>query len=176
MAEKEPVVGSTDYGKDEDSAEALLKKHRALMSDLDAFKGTIDDLRKQAAQCKYQEQPVGQLGRDCVLALYDYQEKSPREVSMKKGDVLTLLNASNKDWWKVEVNDRQGFVPAAYVKRIEPGTAHQHSQQQVNSIGGKQNEIEDKYQRLMMLGETRKRLVTKSNPPPPSTIPIVSNF
>ena len=28
---------------------------------------------------------------------------------------------------------------------------------QVNSIGGKQSEIEDKYQRLMMLGETRKR-------------------
>ncbi|KAK6044474.1 spectrin repeat-containing domain protein, partial [Cooperia oncophora] len=108
MNEKEPVVGSTDYGKDEDSAEALLKKHRALMSDLDAFKGTIDDLRKQAAQCKYQEQPVGQLGRDCVLALYDYQEKSPREVSMKKGDVLTLLNASNKDWWKVGVIDNQG--------------------------------------------------------------------
>lgn len=44
------------------SLQALLKKHRALMSDLDAFKGTIDELRKQAAQCKYQEQPVGQLG------------------------------------------------------------------------------------------------------------------
>lgn len=132
MSEKEPIVGSTDYGKDEDSAEALLKKHRALLSDLEAFKGTIEDLRKQASQCKYQEQPMGQLGRDCVLALYDYQEKSPREVSMKKGDVLTLLNASNKDWWKVEVNDRQGFVPAAYVKRIEPGTAQQHAQQQVH--------------------------------------------
>ncbi|CAI4227013.1 unnamed protein product [Auanema sp. JU1783] len=157
MAEKEPILGSLDYGKDEDSAEALLKKHRAMLSDLEAFRGTIDDLRKQAAQCKYQEQPVGQLGRDCVLALYDYLEKSPREVSMKKGDVLTLLNASNKDWWKVEVNDRQGFVPAAYVKRIEPGTAQQHSHQQVNSIGGKQNEIEDKYQRLIMLGEARKR-------------------
>ena len=42
MREKEPVVGSTDYGKDEDSAESLLKKHRALMSDLDAFKSTIE--------------------------------------------------------------------------------------------------------------------------------------
>lgn len=42
MREKEPVVGSTDYGKDEDSAESLLKKHRALMSDLEAFKSTID--------------------------------------------------------------------------------------------------------------------------------------
>ena len=62
MAEKEPLVGSTDYGKDEDSAESLLKKHRALLSDLEAFKSTIEDLRKQAALCKYQEQPVGQLG------------------------------------------------------------------------------------------------------------------
>ena len=60
-------------------------------------------------------------GKECVMALYDYAEKSPREVSMKKGDVLTLLNSNNKDWWKVEVNDRQGFVPAAYVKKIDPG-------------------------------------------------------
>ncbi|MFH4975655.1 hypothetical protein AB6A40_002364 [Gnathostoma spinigerum] len=156
MREKEPVVGSTDYGKDEDSAESLLKKHRALMSDLDAFKSTIEELRRQAAQCKYQEQPGGQLGRECVLALYDYTEKSPREVSIKKGDVLTLLNSSNKDWWKVEVNDRQGFVPAAYVKKVEPGAAQQPSQQ-VSSIGAKQNEIEDQYEKLSRLGDTRKR-------------------
>jgi len=34
--------------------------------------------------------------KECVIALYDYQEKTAREVSMQKGDVLTLLNASNK--------------------------------------------------------------------------------
>ena len=32
------------------------------------------------------------------MALYDYTEKSPREVSMKKGDVLTLLNESPMRW------------------------------------------------------------------------------
>jgi hypothetical protein len=69
-----------------------------------------------------QETPIVDItGKECVMALYDYVEKSPREVSMKKGDVLTLLNSNNKDWWKVEVNDRQGFVPAAYVKKIDPG-------------------------------------------------------
>ena len=75
-----------------------------------------------AANCRQQETPIVDItGKECVMALYDYSEKSPREVSMKKGDVLTLLNSNNKDWWKVEVNDRQGFVPAAYVKKIDPG-------------------------------------------------------
>ena len=34
--------------------------------------------------------------KECVVSLYDYQEKTAREVSMEKGDVLTLLNSSNK--------------------------------------------------------------------------------
>nr|2F2W_A Chain A, Spectrin alpha chain, brain [Gallus gallus]2JM8_A Chain A, Spectrin alpha chain, brain [Gallus gallus]2JM9_A Chain A, Spectrin alpha chain, brain [Gallus gallus]2JMA_A Chain A, Spectrin alpha chain, brain [Gallus gallus] len=62
---------------------------------------------------------MDETGKELVLALYDYQEKSPAEVTMKKGDILTLLNSTNKDWWKVEVNDRQGFVPAAYVKKLD---------------------------------------------------------
>ncbi|CAD5229447.1 unnamed protein product [Bursaphelenchus okinawaensis] len=160
MREKEPVVGSTDYGKDEDSAESLLKKHRALMSDLEAFYSTIENLKNEAAKCKYQEQPGGQLGKECVVALYDYTEKSPREVSMKKGDVLTLLNATNKDWWKVEVNDRQGFVPASYVKKVEPGSQHHHqaiAQQAPNTINAKQQQITDQYMRLRQLGDQRRK-------------------
>ena len=44
-----------------------------------------------------QEAPlVDDLGTEKVMALYDYTEKSPREVSMKKGDILTLLNSTNK--------------------------------------------------------------------------------
>lgn len=41
-----------DYGKDEDSSEALLKKHEALVSDLEAFGNTIQALREQAKSCK----------------------------------------------------------------------------------------------------------------------------
>lgn len=135
MKEKEPVVCNTDYGKDEDSSEALLKKHEALVSDLEAFGNTISALREQAQSCRVsilyscyetwepfvcvvivvfdihfksfhatasllsqqQETPVIDVsGKECVMALYDYTEKSPREVSMKKGDVLTLLNSNNK--------------------------------------------------------------------------------
>lgn len=34
--------------------------------------------------------------RACVKALYDYRGKTARELSMKKGDILFLLNSSNK--------------------------------------------------------------------------------
>jgi len=95
MKEKEPLVLSQDLGKDEDSSEALLKKNEALMSDLEAFKSTIEGLREQADACK--QAPVSEMGgKEVVMALYDYTEKSPREVSMKKGEILTLLNSNNK--------------------------------------------------------------------------------
>jgi len=159
MREKEPLAGNADYGKDEDASEALLKKHEALMSDLEAFKNTIVDLKEQAAACRQQETPViDMIGKECVMALYDYTEKSPREVSMKKGDVLTLLNSNNKDWWKVEVNDRQGFVPAAYVKKIDPGlTASQQQLVASSSVSARQAQIDKMYENMIELGTIRRK-------------------
>jgi len=168
MREKEPIVDSKDYGKDEDAAEALLKKHQALMADIEAYESTIySDLKEAAARCKSQQQQQDRLsldplsGRQCVVALYDYTEKSPREVSVKKGDVLTLINSNNKDWWKVEINDRQGFVPAAYVKKIEVEAVQAQPDAQGLSSGGvssvlaRQQQIESEYQRLLNLGRER---------------------
>ena len=81
MKEKEPLAGNSDCGKDEDASDALLKRHEAFMSDLEAFDNTIKDLREQAANCRQQETPVTDVAaKECVMALYDYTEKSPREV------------------------------------------------------------------------------------------------
>ncbi|XP_012876722.1 PREDICTED: spectrin alpha chain, non-erythrocytic 1 [Dipodomys ordii] len=185
MREKEPIVGSTDYGKDEDSAEALLKKHEALMSDLSAYGSSIQALREQAQSCRQQVAPMDdETGKELVLALYDYQEKSPREVTMKKGDILTLLNSTNKDWWKVEVNDRQGFVPAAYVKKLDPAQSASREnlleeqgsialrQEQIDnqtritkeagSVSLRMKQVEELYHSLLELGEKRKGMLEKS--------------
>ena len=51
MREKEPIASNSDYGKDEDSAEALLKKHDAFMSDLEAYRTVVEGLREQAQSC-----------------------------------------------------------------------------------------------------------------------------
>jgi spectrin alpha len=172
MREKEPIVDSKDYGKDEDAAEALLKKHQALMADIEAFETTIKtDLKAAAAKCKNPTQQDRQSigpgaldslgGRQCVIALYDYVEKSPREVSVKKGDVLTLINSNNKDWWKVEINDRQGFVPAAYVKKLETDfvlqgqNASENAGSAVTNVASRQQQIEAEFERLVELGRQR---------------------
>ncbi|XP_033642963.1 spectrin alpha chain, non-erythrocytic 1-like isoform X1 [Asterias rubens] len=165
MKEKEPIVTSEDYGKDEDTAESLLKKHEALQSDLRAYHWTIENLAKQAEECRQQEVPISdEAGKECVVALYDYTEKSPREVSMKKGDILVLLNSSNKDWWKVEVNDRQGFVPAAYVKKIDPAQSASQANlaEEDGSIKARQSQIEKQYDDLLQNADVRKDKLEES--------------
>ena len=162
LNEKEPLASDPSIGsaKTEDAIEALLKKHDALMDDIDAFKNTIEDLRKRAEDFKQRKVPVPmETRKEVVVALMDYQEKSPREVSMKKGDILTLLNANNKDWWKVEINDRQGFVPAAYLRKTETAIPADKDQQRTldrDSIPQRQKQIEKKYADLLDHGRRRK--------------------
>jgi len=54
-----------------------------------------------------------------VQAKYDYQaaENASQELSMSRGDVLTLLDDS-KTWWKVKnKSGRVGYVPSNYIVR-----------------------------------------------------------
>ena len=72
-----------------------------------AYGSTIQDLRNLAEACKQRDIPVMMpYGREVATVTFDYQEKSPREVSVKKGDIVTVLNNRDKNWWKVEINDR----------------------------------------------------------------------
>jgi spectrin alpha len=95
--------------------------------------------------------------RQKVCSLYDYSEKTPREISMKKGDILILLNASNKDWWKVELNDRQGFVPASYLKRIEKEPMSVNEQERLDeyTVSSRQQQIEKQYGNLLQICQQR---------------------
>lgn len=50
-----------------------------------------------------------------------------------------------QDWWKVEVNDRQGFVPAAYVKKLDPtqSSSRENLLDEQGSIALRQEQIEN---------------------------------
>ncbi|XP_043236847.1 spectrin beta chain, non-erythrocytic 2-like isoform X8 [Amphibalanus amphitrite] len=53
-----------------------------------------------------------------VKALYPFQGQ---DMQVVKGEVMFLLNQTNDDWWNVrKASGQDGFVPANYVKEIEP--------------------------------------------------------
>ncbi|GAV01441.1 hypothetical protein RvY_12154 [Ramazzottius varieornatus] len=164
MAEWQPVVLSRDIGRDEDSSEAALKKHEAVMADVVAYGSTIQDLRNQAEACKQRDIPVLlPYGREVATATFDYTEKSPREVSIKKGDIVTVLNNRDKNWWKVEINDRQGFVPASYLKKTDSKlSASEQSLMDQNTINAKQRRIEQLYETLLTSGRSRSDKLKES--------------
>jgi len=70
-----------------------------------------------------------------VQAKYDYQaaENATQELSMSRGDVLTLLDDS-KTWWKVKnKSGRVGYVPSNYIVRSGGGVQKDAKQKKPSS-------------------------------------------
>ena len=75
----------------------------------------------------WEEEPVVHIEprimlEDChvpqVHSLYPFTGQG---MTMQKGEVMLLLNKTNSDWWNVRKADgTDGFVPANYVREIEP--------------------------------------------------------
>lgn len=51
-----------------------------------------------------------------VIAIYDYRAQRSDELTLYKGDVITVLYKDNESWWMGELSDgQQGFFPSNYV-------------------------------------------------------------
>ncbi|KAG7265896.1 hypothetical protein CRUP_009500 [Coryphaenoides rupestris] len=51
-----------------------------------------------------------------VIAMYDYTAANQDELSFSKGQLISVLDKTNPDWWKGEVNGVTGLLPTNYVK------------------------------------------------------------
>ncbi|XP_034432891.1 intersectin-2b isoform X2 [Hippoglossus hippoglossus] len=56
-------------------------------------------------------QPVCQ-----VIAIYDYTAANGDEMSFSKSQLINVMDKSNPDWWKGEINGVTGLFPTNYVK------------------------------------------------------------
>lgn len=52
-------------------------------------------------------------------ALYPYEGGSADELPFAEGDVLTIADRSEPDWWKTEKGGVIFIVPAAYLEVID---------------------------------------------------------
>lgn len=79
-----------------------------------------DDFEDQAKSINYQ----GSLSKDPLtvntyVALYKFIPQENEDLEMRPGDMITLLEDSNEDWWKGKIQDRIGFFPANFVQRVQ---------------------------------------------------------
>ncbi|XP_027140386.1 intersectin-2a isoform X3 [Larimichthys crocea] len=51
-----------------------------------------------------------------VIAMYDYTAANRDELSFSKGQLISILDKTNPDWWKGDVNGVTGLLPTNYVK------------------------------------------------------------
>lgn len=52
-----------------------------------------------------------------AIALYDFDSRTGRELSFKKGDLLVLKRRLSENWWEGLNGTQQGLVPDRYVTK-----------------------------------------------------------
>jgi len=52
----------------------------------------------------------------CAEALWDHVTMDDQELGFKAGDVIQVLEASNKDWWWGRNEDKEAWFPASFVR------------------------------------------------------------
>eukprot|EP01135_Chromosphaera_perkinsii_P001858 Nk52_evm7s212 gene=Nk52_evmTU7s212 len=52
-------------------------------------------------------------------ALYDYDAQDTDELTIRAGDIITLVNKDNEGWWQGKLRGKSGLFPANYVEIIK---------------------------------------------------------
>jgi len=52
-------------------------------------------------------------------AAYNYTGDNPDELAFNEGDILSIVDTSEEEWWKAEQSGVVFIVPAAYLELVE---------------------------------------------------------
>jgi len=54
---------------------------------------------------------------------YDYVARNGSEISVKKGEVLMIVEENNSSWTRVRLNDKEGLIPNGFIKKMDMNVA-----------------------------------------------------
>jgi hypothetical protein len=62
-------------------------------------------------------------GKQLAKVLFDYEANSKTELTVAAGDVVTILNTDNDEWWEAELKGKVGFFPKTYCELLKDAGA-----------------------------------------------------
>ncbi|MFH4975130.1 hypothetical protein AB6A40_001839 [Gnathostoma spinigerum] len=181
IREKMPLVKSDDYGRDEQASANLLQRHARLEEEIQAYRSDIIRLEEMADELAKSDFVVGtavQVIQDTtelkvpqVRMLYPFKGNN---VSVKKDEILALIEKSNEDWWRILKQDgTEGYIPANYCKIVDGETvtvsqtttvrkpeARDSANKSHNIVTERQEAISADYRKLNNLAQRRRKLLS----------------
>jgi len=58
-------------------------------------------------------------GKPQAKALYDFEAENEDELAFKEGEIITVIDKSNNDWWEGEIGTRRGLFPGVYAQILD---------------------------------------------------------
>jgi hypothetical protein len=96
------------------------------LPDIRSQQGTLSSAPLQTQNAsQLADAPSQKLAADVlahVIALFDFVVSDAEELGFRKGDLIVILEAAYKDWWKGSLKGQVGILPSNYVQPLLPGT------------------------------------------------------
>nr|CUU97407.1 hypothetical transcript [Hymenolepis microstoma] len=118
--EEEDLAKAIALSLSENEANAAQSKNQPLSQQIQkpqASSSVYPSLQSMGNTSSTTPIPNGNLNYGTARAQFDFEAAEDNEISFKEGDIITLIDISDQNWWKGRIRGTEGLFPAQFVIR-----------------------------------------------------------